>query len=231
MYQPHKVLEYPTEIESERVSVKGKGLTLRADDKIYYETHAFRAGVNIEFGIGAIIIGLWLLWAVEISSQLIVPVIFILGGSFWLVYGIFVKKNYKIFELNRLEGLVTYPDNFFRPPLKGKFKDLKVVIAITGSIDGYVDREYLKFVNTFKPRKIDLLYTFYGDPKKDWSLYVWYMDKNRPLPPGTAFDPYRQKDFERRKNEGFPRPLYPSNIPTPEVTPEQQQERERIGGW
>ena len=48
---------------------------------------------------------------------------------------------------------------------------------------------------------------------------------------GTAFDPYRQKDFERRKAEGFSKPLYPSTIPTPEATPEQQKERERIGGW
>ena len=54
------------------------------------------------------------------------------------------------------------------------------------------------------------------------------MDKNRPLPPGTAFDPYRQKDFERRKAAGFPKPLYSSDIPTPEFTKEQQQEREKI---
>ena len=64
-----------------------------------------------------------------------------------------------------------------------------------------------------------------------WSFMVWYMDKNRPLPPGTAFDSYRQEDFERRKAEGFPKPLYSSEIPTPEATPEQQTERERIGGW
>jgi len=42
------------------------------------------------------------------------------------------------------------------------------------------------------------------------------MDKNRPLPPGKIFDPYRQKDYERRKKEGFPKPLYQSWITTPE---------------
>ncbi len=57
------------------------------------------------------------------------------------------------------------------------------------------------------------------------------MDKNRPLPPGSAFDSYRQMDYERRKAAGFPYPLFPSEIPTPESTPEQQEERERIGGW
>ena len=44
------------------------------------------------------------------------------------------------------------------------------------------------------------------------SFYIWYMDKNRPLPPGTAFNPYREKDFDRRHKEGFKPPLYPSVI-------------------
>jgi hypothetical protein len=70
-----------------------------------------------------------------------------------------------------------------------------------------------------------------ADPEEWWSYFVWYMDKNRPLPPGKAFDPYRQKDFERRKAEGFPKPLFESNIPTPEATKQQRAERKRIGGW
>ena len=53
-------------------------------------------------------------------------------------------------------------------------------------------------------------------PLQSWSFMVWYMDKNRPLPPGEIFDPYRQKDYERRKKEGFPKPLYQSWIATPE---------------
>ena len=62
----------------------------------------------------------------------------------------------------------------------------------------------------------------YGNYDK-MTLFAWYIDKNRPLPPGT--------DFDRRKAEGFPKPLYSSDIPTPEATKEQQAERERIGGW
>ncbi|WP_438712657.1 hypothetical protein ACSTS3_10540 [Aquimarina muelleri] len=232
MSLPHQILEYPNVVNKERISKSGKGILLRADDKTYLESHAYKQSVGVEFGGGAIVIGVWLGASAELSSQYIVPAIFTLGGVFWVVYGIFVNKKYKIFELNRLEGTVAYPDRFFNPPLEGKFKDLKAVISVSGNIDGYADSEYLKFVNTFKPRKLDLLYTFYGsDPQKDWSFYVWYMDKNRPLPLGTAFDPYRQQDFERRKAEGFPRPLYPSDIPTPEATPEQQKERRLIGGW
>jgi hypothetical protein len=47
-------------------------------------------------------------------------------------------------------------------------------------------------------------------------MYVWYMDKNRPLPPGDVFDAYREKDYLRRRAEGFPPPLYESIIDTPE---------------
>jgi hypothetical protein len=54
------------------------------------------------------------------------------------------------------------------------------------------------------------------------------MDKNRPLPPCKELDPYRERDFERRKAEGFPLPLYISQIHTPEATPEQQRERDKV---
>ncbi|MFK8269443.1 hypothetical protein ACI76B_11710, partial [Capnocytophaga cynodegmi] len=64
-----------------------------------------------------------------------------------------------------------------------------------------------------------------------WDFVVWYMDKNRPLPPGTAFDPYREADYQRRKAEGFPKPLYYSYVETPEATKTQQRTRWKIGGW
>ncbi|REH56731.1 hypothetical protein C7448_101774 [Tenacibaculum gallaicum] len=230
---PHRILEYPERIDFGIIEKEEKSMFKRIDDKIYLESHGHRLSVYSQFGWGAIVLALWFLsFGVEDKGYLTLSILLILGGGFLVFYSLYAKKNYKIFELNRLEGTVTYPDNFFRPPLKGKFKDLKAVISISGNIDGYVDTEYLKFVNTFKPRKIDLLYTFYGDePRREWSFMVWYMDKNRPLPPGNTFDPYRQQDFERRKALGFPKPLYPSNVPTPEATPEQQEERKRIGGW
>ena len=113
-----------------------------------------------------------------------------------------------------MTGEITYPDSFFGKPLHGKFKDIKAIISVSGHVDGVSHREYLKFVNTFRPRLLDTLKTVsYSDPYEFWSFMVWYIDKNRPLPPGTAFDPYREKDFLRRQAE-FPKPLYPSNIPT-----------------
>lgn len=59
--------------------------------------------------------------------------------------------------------------------------------------------------------------TYSGTSSKDMCFagYVWYMDKNRPLPPNKALDPHRNKDYLRRKSEGFPLPLY-AGIYTPE---------------
>ena len=68
---------------------------------------------------------------------------------------------------------------------------------------------------------IDLDYT----PIKSWSFIVWYMDKNRPLPPGKVFDPYRKRDYERRKAEGVLEPLYESWISIFEDYDEQFQAR------
>lgn len=39
------------------------------------------------------------------------------------------------------------------------------------------------------------------------------MDKNRPLPHGTLFEAYHQKDFFRRRAEGFLPPKYPAYFP------------------
>lgn len=66
------------------------------------------------------------------------------------------------------------------------------------------DRMYLKHKYFRFPFRV------YGERgAMQWSFYVQYMDKNQTLPPGTAFDAYREKDFQRRKAEGFPEPKYP----------------------
>jgi len=74
------------------------------------------------------------------------------------------------------------------------------------------------------PKKYDASFHFsfgLGDNYDSMTLLTWYMDRNRPLPPCDYFKPYRQQDFERRKAEGFPPPLYPAFFSTPEDTKEQ----------
>ncbi|TAJ15394.1 hypothetical protein DMA11_01795 [Marinilabiliaceae bacterium JC017] len=119
---------------------------------------------------------------------------------------------------NRLDGTVTMPLMYGKGSCTMEFSKLKYGLSTSrmGSTS-------LTLVLP-KPR------TWGRDmggssPQTVISLYTWYMDKNRPLPRGKAFDPYRERDFQRRKAEGFPEPLYPSFIHTPEHTPEHEAER------
>ncbi|MDU1906697.1 MAG: hypothetical protein E6772_18180, partial [Dysgonomonas sp.] len=99
----------------------------------------------------------------------------------------------KIYIFNRKEGTVTYPTYWFGSEtvpfseaiiIRGK-KGLRSAIPIG-----------LAFVS--KNRR-NQSYIHYDYTYAMLSLYVWYMDRNRPLPPGTAFDRYREADYIRRK--------------------------------
>ncbi len=153
-------------------------------------------------------------------------IFFFLGFVFFVVYYYTMPK--KEFILNREDGLMTWPGFMWHKNITMPID--KVIFSMSGpGVQGLGAFELLI-------ERPDWFYSKYhstlgNDCYQDLSFYLWYMDKNRPLPPGTAFDPYRQRDFERRKAEGFPKPLFPAEIPTPEATPEQQAERERIGGW
>ncbi|UTD13951.1 hypothetical protein HER15_11960 [Tenacibaculum mesophilum] len=231
-HQPFKILTQPTLVNVERVYPSRKYVIKEANHKFYRTDEMTLPKVYGFFGLLGIFCGIWFLDGKFNWKEDSLSVFLIILGSFLFIYRLTVKSKHKELVLDRLNGMVSYPDFFYSKPLQGKFSELKAVISISGDIDGAPGDEKLKFVNTFRPRKIDILRTIsYDDPYQEWSLYVWYMDKNRPLPPGTAFDPYRQQDFERRKALGFPRPLYKSTIPTPEFTKEQQAERRRIAGW
>ncbi|WP_024482177.1 hypothetical protein [Cellulophaga baltica] len=154
---------------------------------------------------------------------------FILSALFWLYS--FAIPN-KILTLNRFTGIMTYPSYGFYPHFTTTFTRATVYRVIISGADATLAGAKLSARNPYDSGvgrgNYDLAD---GDPEEWWSFYVWYMDKNRPLPPAKAFDKYREQDFERRKAEAFPKPLYPSNIPTPEATKEQRAERKKIGGW
>ena len=134
---------------------------------------------------------------------------------------------YEELILNREEGTISLHKPYKKDNIIIPFEEGDGFLDLTGpSIGPYYK---LKFSFKDKPFEGGTLADYYLE--EFWDFVVWYMDKNRPLPPGTAFDPYREADFQRRKAEGFPKPLYKSYIPTPEATRRQQLERERIGKW
>ena len=151
----------------------------------------------------------------------------LLVGIFMVVYGFTMPKTEAI--LNRRDGLITFDGFLWQDNITMPFSEVEFSFS-TGGVD-LIGAYQLQIMRPNK-RVTFAIPIFSGkDCYEGMSFITWYMDKNRPLPPGELFDPYRKADFQRRKAEGFPKPLYPSDIPTPEATPEQQAERERIGKW
>ena len=230
-YLEYQIIQYPRVIDKTIVQPEKGAIITKANDDFFIESHTGLFAAYIGMGLFFFIGALWVASHAETYFN-ILNFIIISPGLFLILLGVFKPKSYMQLRFDRQKGIISYPAPFFGRPLVGSFHKLKALIGVSGDIDGYSPTEYLKLVNTFRPRVIDVLKTItYEDPYKEWSLYVWYMDKNRPLPPGTAFDPHRQKDFERRKAAGFPKPLYESNIATPEATAAQQKDRLLIGGW
>ena len=156
----------------------------------------------------------------------IVMVLSLLGVIFSIYYYFTMPKKECVF--NREDGLLTLPGAMWNPNTTMPIK--KVMFVYTGPSaqgTGAYKLQVMRPDKFYSRYLLSLGNTCY----EDLSFFLWYMDKNRPLPPGTAFDPYREKDYARRKAAGFPIPLFDASFDTPEATPEQQAERKRIGGW
>jgi len=157
----------------------------------------------------------------RIVSIIIYIIICVGAGAFPLF------APYKELILNREEGTISMPRALKKENLVISFEEGDGIVKFTAG-GGAAPDVYLVFFTKNRKKGGHLSHS---DIYAFWDFVVWYMDKNRPLPPGTAFDPYREADFQRRKAEGFPKPLYKSYISTPEATRRQQLERERIGKW
>lgn len=158
--------------------------------------------------------------------MILATLFFFLGFSFFAIYYYTMPKKELIY--NREDGKVTFPGFMWYKNITMSID--KVLFSMSSPSMQGGGAYNLQIV---RPDRIySLFLTSTGRIcYEDLSFILWYMDKNRPLPPGTAFDPYRDKDFKRRKAAGFPKPLFESDFPTPEATQEQQKERELIGGW
>jgi len=191
--------------------------TIRADDQFYINDMGYGVS-HIDLYVGIIFYSLSLISLVSnkdtIEDRTIFSIIFFIIGSFSFLH--YYKYSKELLVLDRLNGMVTYPGFLFSKPCSVPFDELLASVASFANAGAsLVFYHYNGITGTS---------IFAGKCKisGNWSFIVWYMDKNRPLPPGEAFDPYRKKDFQRRKAEGFPPPLYPSYIDTPEDSESQK---------
>ena len=205
-YFPHIILEYPRE---KNEMCKENRIT-RADDQFYIEDKSLYTGkMYMYIGLFFLVLTFFLSFTIDADEipGVFFRVIFFLIGILLIVYQ-YTHPPKKII-LDRLNGIITFPGVFYGKPITMPFDKVLPVSKFNGIGAG----ESLGFCHhKILATDIDLDYT----PKSSWSFIVWYMDKNRSLPPGKLFDPYRKRDYERRKAEGFPEPLYESWIGNPE---------------
>lgn len=228
---PHKILPNPFTVDMGITITDPPKIYLEANDNLFRIDRSSRGFNSFYPGIFVVILSLFFFIGVYIGtskdeSGLIVlttiATVLAVLGLFIILYGFIAPK--KEIVLNRMQGLITVPRFMWTNPITFPFVEGEGLKVFYNRSEG-VFATQLSIRHKVNKRMSGRLSDFMIE--EFWSFFVWYMDKNRPLPPGTAFDPYRQQDFERRKAERFPNPLYPSSIPTPEATPEQQREREK----
>ena len=202
-FLPHIIVERPIGIND---MSKNDDIT-RADDQFFIMNNSITLG-NFHLYIG--LIGYLLSYFFSLANNaddsfsIFIRICLFLFSTFYIIYNFTHPK--KILILDRLNGIITFPGFLYGKPITMSFEEVLAQIKGRGYGLALLHKNKITFYD------VDLEY----EPLRSWSFMVWYMDKNRPLPPGEIFDPYRQKDYERRKKEGFPKPLYQSWIATPE---------------
>ena len=204
-FLPHIIVELPHGINKLPKDTDVK----RADDQFFIVDDSSVLGI-MYLCIGIALFFATLFFWGESNTEIILSTSSFLIGSFHIIYKFTHPK--KILILDRLNGIITFPGFLYGKPITMPFEE--VLAAVKG---GYgVGMATLAILRKNKLMSTSYDFDLQFRPLQSWSFMVWYMDKNRPLPPGEIFDPYRQKDYERRKKEGFPKPLYQSWIATPE---------------
>ena len=219
------VLFFRQLISTDEQLIKNKDKDLEAYDIVNDELIIMDQTASVTYYItGGALILFGTFVSIFLAHEIMVFVVLLCISLPFFLYAYNYPKKYMIF--NRKKGLFTFPDWFYMKPHTVAFaKHNKFFWTGTGGASGAAGQQLV----TAPPKSarsiwINIHVTGFSG---SWSFMLWYMDKNRPLPPGTAFDPYREQDFLRRKAEGFPPPLFKSTFPTPEATPEQNAERRK----
>jgi len=199
----------PASVNSRNVKPEVNGAWQKIDDSCWVCDKTINRITTLKYSLiyclALILIGLFKiaqLGQTGINMFLCVNIPFAIPGILTAIYSKVAPGKKLVF--NRLEGTVELPGFLFGKSQTVPFESLKIK---TGFAGGPTVRLVAMYKGTVLP--VDLPKADVLNISSSWSTIVWYMDKNRPLPPGSAFDPYRKKDDERRGKEGNPPPLYP----------------------
>lgn len=149
-----------------------------------------------------------------------IPLVLFICNLLKIISDLKYKKE-QIYD--RLKGTITFPGVFWKTNITMSFNKVMFMkhnyrnnISFKGMNPIFWGASFHLSVNKHYSR----------DSSDELTLLIWYMDKNRPLPNITEFKPYFDIDYERRKKENFPPPLYFSFIATREHSKAQLKERQ-----
>lgn len=144
---------------------------------------------------------------------------------YYIAFHIYRAKRKITFH--RLTGMVEVPKPLFwgwnGATIMFPFTDQRVKYLYHGASIYYISYPGHKGAILLTAGRIEI--------RKEYAFILWYMDRNRQLPPGKRLNPYRVKDFLRREAEGFPKPLRYASIKIPsrkKVPSALKREREKI---
>jgi len=155
----------------------------------------------------------------EITAVACVALLFLIS----IVYYFTVPKKFLI--LDRDKSRITIPGFFWKEGYTMPFKNVRL-----GWGGGAVGSPSPDSLIVSIPNRLTWgkqIHLFGGNYFQELSYLVWYMDRNRPLPPRRVFEQYQKEEYKRRKAAGFPPPLFVSHIPTPEAKDKWQKERDK----
>lgn len=208
-YLPLKILSHPIELPKEVTREYDKKSIFRHidDQKIVLDLSVFSW---IEFGIWTACFLFCFMVKTENESFVVCILFYTTQLVFFLAMLSCILKYKKQIILNRREGTITYPK--FLLPIQET-----ILFDNAKFLTGFVGLQGESFPCLRLRRKDGRTWVTFNTANVLYYTYIWYMDRNRPLPPGTVFNPYREKDYQLRKTEGFPAPLYDSYVNTPDI--------------
>ncbi|MFL0108267.1 hypothetical protein V2629_16185, partial [Tenacibaculum maritimum] len=190
----------PEEIKREYIESNNNFIE-EASDLYYREKRTARGWMSWIIGIILVLMSLIGLVSDDVVVVMGMLMSFGLSGVLTIIYGFVAPIKYLVFD--RINGIIVMPRNF-RTTVEIPFKTGHARQGYMNSSPGVIS-SMLGFVSSKDKDRVGGLLTEHCI-EDFWSFTVWYMDKNRPLPPGSAFDAYREQDYQRRKAAGFPKP-------------------------
>lgn len=207
-----RITHAPLKMDVEHIYPMEKHATIKHldDEKMvidHSEVNVVILGLSL-FGITLFTWGYTVIERYDIFDAIVFILIY--GGSIFFFLKSLISTK-KVFIFNRKEGTLTYPELLWRSSKTIPFSEACFIRNRVGPYAG--ENSHLAIV---RADGISRTLITQDHSNEYFPFFVWYMDRNRPLPPGTAFDPYRERDYERRKAEGLQPPLYPADIDIPE---------------